>query len=137
MAQIRLTFKKFITFGLDFGCAAMSRHLFLLLPLLVTAFATAREHPENWIEVRSSRFTIVTNSSEKQGRRIAAQFERMRAIFQQAYPQLEDHPESPVWYWPSRTKISSARLNQPHIFPGPRYRGTECSYAPRTTSEPP
>jgi hypothetical protein len=75
----------------------MSKYLILLLPLLGAAFAVAREHPANWIEVRSSRFTIVTNSSEKQGRRIAAQFERMRAIFQQAYPQLEDDPESQVF----------------------------------------
>jgi hypothetical protein len=74
----------------------MSKRLFLLLPLLATAFAAAREHPANWIEVRSSGFTIVTNSSEKQGRRIAAQFERMREIFQQAYPQMEDEPDSPV-----------------------------------------
>src|SRR6266567_4151994 len=69
----------------------MSKYLILLLPLLGAAFAVAREHPANWIEVRSSRFTIVTNSSEKQGRRIAAQFERMRAIFQQAEERM------PLW----------------------------------------
>jgi len=46
----------------------MSKYLFLVLPLLGASFATAREHPASWIEVRSSRFTIVTNSNEKQGR---------------------------------------------------------------------
>lgn len=75
----------------------MSKRLFLLLPLLVAAFATARERPRNWIEVRSPRFTIVTNSNEKQARRIALHFERMRAIFQEAYPQLDDDPDSPVF----------------------------------------
>ena len=52
----------------------MSKFYFLLLPLLGASFATAREHPGNWIEVHSSRFTIVTNSNEKQGRHIAAHF---------------------------------------------------------------
>ena len=75
----------------------MSRHLlFLLLPLLLARFATARERPRAWIEVRSPRFAIVTDSSESQGRRIAAQFERMRVIIQQAYTQLEGESESPV-----------------------------------------
>jgi hypothetical protein len=74
----------------------MYRHSFVLLPLLMASFAAAREHPRSWIEVRSPRFTIITNSNEKQGRRIALQFERMSAIFQEAYPQLEHDPESAV-----------------------------------------
>lgn len=69
----------------------------LLLPLiLVSTFTSAREHTAKWTEVRSPRFTIVTNSGEKQARRIAVQFERMRAILQQAYPEVADDPESPV-----------------------------------------
>jgi hypothetical protein len=68
----------------------------LLLFLLVGTFATARGRTATWIEVRSPRFTVVTNSSEKQGRRIAVQFERIRAILQQAYRQVGDDPESPV-----------------------------------------
>jgi hypothetical protein len=74
----------------------MYKHFFVLLPLLMASFAAARQHPRSWIEVRSPRFTIVTNSNEKQGRRIALQFERMRAIFQEAYPRLQDDPESPL-----------------------------------------
>ena len=97
------------------GCAAMSKYLFLLLPLLGALFATAREHPGNWIEVRSSRFTIVTNSNEKQGRHIAAQFERMRAILQQAYPQLEDDPESPVFVF-AVTKKDQFRALEPGTY---------------------
>ena len=74
----------------------MSKTGWLLLVALLGTFAAARGHPENWLEVRTPRFTIVTNTSEKQGRRIAVQFERMRAIFRQAYPELGDDPESPV-----------------------------------------
>ena len=73
----------------------MSKHLYLLL-LLLAALATARENPGNWTEVRSPSFTVITNSGEKQGRRIAAQFERMRAIFQVLYPDLETDPDTPI-----------------------------------------
>ena len=93
----------------------MSKYHFLLLPLLGASFATAREHPGNWIEVHSSRFTIVTNSNEKQGRHIAAHFERMRAILQQAYPQLEDDPESPVFVF-AVTKKDQFRALEPDTY---------------------
>lgn len=76
----------------------MSRHLFLLLlPLMLAASATAGKRPGSWIEVRSPRFTVVTDASARQGRRIAAQFERMRVILQQAYPQLDYGSESSVF----------------------------------------
>jgi len=77
---------------------------FLLMFLLVGSFATAREHTTNWIEVRTSRFTIVTNSSEKQGRSIALQFERMRAVLRQAYPEIQDEPLSPVFVLAVKSK---------------------------------
>jgi hypothetical protein len=83
-------------FAVILGCAAMSKCPVVLLALLLGASATAKDHSGTWSEVRSPRFTVVTNSSEKQGRRIALQFERMRAIFQEAYPQLEDDPDTPV-----------------------------------------
>lgn len=82
----------------------MRKHLFLSLILFVATSATARERTAHWIEVRSSRFVIVTNSNEKEGRRIAGQFERMRAIFQQAYPQLEDDPDTPVFVLAIKSK---------------------------------
>ena len=74
----------------------MSKPFVLGLLVLSAALTAARDNSRHWIEVRSPGFTIVTNSSEKQGRRIAAQFERMRAVFQQSYPQTGDDPESPV-----------------------------------------
>src|SRR5579884_2904100 len=72
------------------------RLLFCCLPLMLTTFGTARDHPAKWVEVRSPQFTVITNSSEKEGRRIAIQFERMRAIFKQSYPQLDGDSELPV-----------------------------------------
>jgi len=82
----------------------MRKHVWLFLVLLAATSAAAREHPAHWIEVRSSRFTLFTNSSEKQGRRIAAQFEHMRAIFQEAYPQLEDDSDTPVFVLAIKSK---------------------------------
>src|SRR5580693_2374802 len=67
-----------------------------LLLLLAAAPAPARDKAENWIEVRSPNFVVVTNSSDKQGRRVADQFERMRSVFHTAFPKLKTDPGSPI-----------------------------------------
>ena len=46
----------------------------------------ARE--DKWVEVTSPHFTVVSNSGEKDARRIAAQCEIVRAVFQQDSPNL-------------------------------------------------
>jgi hypothetical protein len=74
----------------------MSKLLLLLPPILAAVLASARDKPENWTQVRSPHFTVVTNSNEKQGRRIADQFERMRSVFHVAFPKLEIDPGSPI-----------------------------------------
>src|SRR5579864_7421448 len=74
----------------------MSKRFFLLLPLLAAVMAMSRDKPENWIEVRSPHFTVVTNSNEKQGRHIAYQFERMRSVFHVALPNLRFDPGAPL-----------------------------------------
>src|SRR6202049_165210 len=76
---------------------AMSKYRFLLLPILAAALAPARDKVETWIEVRSPHFTVVTNSNEKQGRRVADQFERMRSVFHVAFPKLQIDPGSPFF----------------------------------------
>src|SRR5271165_163873 len=69
----------------------------LLLGLLIAAAPlAARDKPENWIEVRSQHFVVSTNSNEKQGRRIADQFERMRSVFHIRFPNLQIDPPSPI-----------------------------------------
>ena len=69
-----------------------------LLPLLVlfATVATARDKIENWIEVRSPHFVVATTANEKQARRIADQFERMRALFHALFPKLKIDPSSPI-----------------------------------------
>lgn len=73
----------------------MLKRLGLLL-LLAATLAPAKDKPENWIEVRSPHFVIATNSSEKQARKVADQFERMRALFRVLFPKLQIDPNSPV-----------------------------------------
>ena len=82
---------------------------------LAAALATARENTGKWIEVRSPHFIIVTNSGANRGRRIAAQFERMRTIFQQSYPDLEGDSESPVLVLAVRNK-EQFRALQPSTY---------------------
>ena len=73
--------------------------LLLVLPgvfLAAALPAPARDKQENWIQVRSRHFVVATNANETQGRRVADQFERMRAVFHLRFPKLEIDPASPV-----------------------------------------
>src|SRR5271154_1527182 len=74
----------------------MPKHIVLVLLLLAAASAPARDKAETWTEVRSPHFVVVTNSNDKQGRRVADQFERMRDVFHTAFPKLQIDPGSPI-----------------------------------------
>jgi Tfp pilus assembly protein PilF len=74
----------------------MGGRVLLLASLFATTLASARDKPETWIEVRSQHFVVATNSNEKQGRRIADQFERMRSVFHTAFPKLQMDPDAPI-----------------------------------------
>jgi tetratricopeptide (TPR) repeat protein len=66
----------------------MCKRLLLLVTLLLPLLAPARDKPEIWIEVRSPHFSVVSNSNEKQARRVADQFERMRSVFHTLFPKV-------------------------------------------------
>lgn len=74
----------------------MLKRLTPLLCLFSATLAPARDKPESWIRVRSEHFLVATNSSEKQGRRIADQFERMRSLFHIAFPKMQIDPPTPI-----------------------------------------
>ncbi len=65
---------------------------------LVAAFLcrAAYAAPDQWIEVSSAHFTVITDAGEKQGRHIADQFERMRWVFQVLYPRANVDPAEPI-----------------------------------------
>ncbi|HVN21052.1 MAG TPA: tetratricopeptide repeat protein [Dongiaceae bacterium] len=66
----------------------------LLLSASLAAFASDKQ--ENWIEVTSPHFIVATDGSEKQGRRVADQFERMRSVFHAAFPKLNMDSGAPI-----------------------------------------
>ena len=60
----------------------------LLAAVLGTARPARAEHRENWIEIKSPHFTVYSNAGEHDGRRVAAEFEQIRAMFEQSFPKL-------------------------------------------------
>jgi tetratricopeptide (TPR) repeat protein len=48
------------------------------------------------MEVRSPHFTVLTNAGDKDGRRVATQFERMRTVFHLLMPSASDDAGSPI-----------------------------------------
>jgi tetratricopeptide (TPR) repeat protein len=73
----------------------MWKRIALLFSLPVAVLA-ARDKTESWIQVRSEHFIVATNSNEKQGRRVADQFERMRSVFHIAFPKMQIDPGTPI-----------------------------------------
>ena len=74
----------------------MWKRIFVFLPLLSSVVALGRDKPENWLRIDSPHFAVVTNSNEKQARRVADQFERMRAVFHVLFPKLQIDPGAPI-----------------------------------------
>ena len=71
----------------------------LLAVLAAFAFSASSgwcASPEAWLELRSPHFTVVTDTSEKQARHIADQFEHMRWVFQTLFPKGNVDPNPPI-----------------------------------------
>jgi tetratricopeptide (TPR) repeat protein len=51
---------------------------------------------DHWFEVRTQHFVVLTDTNEKQGIRVAAQFERMRSVFYLLMPTASDSAGSPI-----------------------------------------
>lgn len=78
----------------------MLRILATLLLVAASASAqTAAQTPastDTWLEVRTPSFLVVTNSTEKDGRRVARQFEQMRLVFRRIFPDSDLETPSPI-----------------------------------------
>lgn len=64
----------------------MRPRLTALLLLLASSTALSAATPPHWIELHSDHFLILTDSSEKDARSVAVQFERMRSVFHTLLP---------------------------------------------------
>lgn len=74
----------------------MCRKLLLVILVGLACVAPARDKAENWIQVTSPHFVVATNGNEKQARKIADHFERMRSLFHALIPKLKIDPSSPI-----------------------------------------
>ena len=73
----------------------MRKFIASLFLVLTSVSATAASAPQ-WIEVRSPHFVVITDTNEKQARKIAGQFERMRSLFQLALPHAAGDAGLPI-----------------------------------------
>lgn len=64
--------------------------------LLLLSAIPSRAATEQWAEVRSPHFTVVTDASAKQGQQVLDQFERMRWVFKTLFPNASIDPASPI-----------------------------------------
>ena len=74
----------------------MSKYWAAFLLLFATLPASAANSTAHWLEVSTPHFTVLTDSNEKQGRRIAGQFEQMRSLFHVLLPSADDDAGSPI-----------------------------------------
>jgi tetratricopeptide (TPR) repeat protein len=74
----------------------MLQRLASLLVLFSALCGCAFAAPEQWVEVSSPHFTIITDSNDKQGRHILDQFERMRWMFSVLFPERKVDPPLPM-----------------------------------------
>lgn len=74
----------------------MYKRLAALFLLCLTSSALAGDSTVHWLEVQSPHFVVLTDSNEKQARRISAQFEQMRAVFHKLIPNAASDASSPI-----------------------------------------
>ena len=74
----------------------MPRWLISFSILAAICCSHALAAPEQWFEVSSTHFTVITDSSDKQGRQILDQFERLRWMFHEVFPKANVDPPLPI-----------------------------------------
>lgn len=74
----------------------MLKKLLVLVLMFAGACPVAIAGGDQWTEVSSGHFQVVTNSGEKQARHILDQFERMRWVFQTLFSKLNVDPPTPI-----------------------------------------
>jgi tetratricopeptide (TPR) repeat protein len=74
----------------------MRKLMLLLLFSCISLSALASDPNEHWLEAKSPHFVVLTDTNEKQARRIAGQFEQMRSVFNTILPHASDDAGSPI-----------------------------------------
>jgi tetratricopeptide (TPR) repeat protein len=74
----------------------MNKYVTALFLLCTSFTALASDPNNNWLQVQSPHFVVLTDSNEKQARRLAAQFEEMRSVFHVLFPNGASDTGSPI-----------------------------------------
>ncbi|MBX7186712.1 MAG: hypothetical protein K1Y01_16340 [Vicinamibacteria bacterium] len=77
--------------------------------------------PAPWLEIKSQHFTVITNSSEKEGRRAAWQFEQIRQALRVIWPWAAIDGGKPIAIFAVRDEATLKSLG-PQYWEGRRYR---------------
>jgi tetratricopeptide (TPR) repeat protein len=88
----------------------MRRHLVGLFVMFATVAASAAPAADQWTEIRSPHFVVLTNASERNGRHIANQLEQMRSIFHGIFPAMASDGDVPMTVFALKDKKSFQAL---------------------------
>jgi hypothetical protein len=89
------------------------RRLVTLVTLLIASCGFGLALPVQWIEARSEHFHVLTDSTEKQARRIMDEFERMRWTFHTLFPNADIDPVEPIFVIAASNQRVFRRLSPP------------------------
>lgn len=70
---------------------ASTRRCLTGMVAVLALFCISAKH-DNWVEVRSPNFLVISNAGEKQARKTALQFEEIRQVFRQSLKVASGHP---------------------------------------------
>lgn len=64
--------------------------------MMMAISSSASSSAGRWVEARSTHFVVLTDSSERDARRLASQFERMHLVFHTLFPTKGDDSDPPI-----------------------------------------
>src|SRR5436305_6182258 len=85
--------------------ASLAFALFVLWSSMVGAAAD-----KQWVEIRSQHFRVLTDGTDKDARRVAREFEQMRAVMAEVYPHIRLDSGSPLLVLAPRDENSMKEL---------------------------
>jgi hypothetical protein len=89
---------------------------FLLLLLALHSAPVTRADEKSFVEVRSPNFRVLTDASDREGRRIANEFEQMRSVFAVGFPNMRLTTGAPLLIFAVQNENAMKAL-APAFFP--------------------
>jgi TPR repeat protein len=94
-----------------------------ILAIVLIGGGMSEATPAPWLEVKSAHFTVITNSGEKDGRRVAWQFEQIRGALLQLWPWAKIDSGRPFVIFAVKDEATLKSLG-PQFWEGKRFRPT-------------